>query len=107
MSEEKYECVFGYGECPILRLLTEEQQKTRMLLKATPMEIPALEGMPDKVKAELNVFLQAMTAPMLSLTRVVGVVRDLGPFCAACPKAFAGKFAELCKPVAEGAGKRE
>jgi len=89
-EEEKFECVFGYGDCPVRAMMANEQREMEAFMKTTPFKME-FKDVPPKVAADLNIFMQAMMAPLKQMSRAIGGLRDVGPFCVACPKAIRGK----------------
>lgn len=83
-EEETFECVFGYGDCPIRALMIAERQKSMMMMKAIPLDLG--KDVPEEMKQGLNIFMQGMLATISRMMQAVGDLGNLGPFCAACPK---------------------
>jgi len=66
LSEEEFDCVFGYGKCPVRAHIRREQKELMQFVKA--YSIP-----PEELSPEMKeLYSQAMMV--------------LGPFCQACPK---------------------
>ena len=85
-EEETFECVFGYGDCPIRALMIAERQKSIMMMKAIPLDVG--KDMPKEMREGLNVFLRGLAATMSRMMQAASDLGVLGPFCAACPKAW-------------------
>ena len=87
MAEEKtFECVFGYGDCPIQALIAKQRQQIMMVTKAIPLNLDLGKDMPKEMQEGLNVFMQGLVAAMSRMVQAAGDLANLGPFCAACPK---------------------
>ncbi len=89
MAEEKtFDCVFGYGDCPIQALIAKQRQKILMVTKAVPIDVDLGKDMPKEAREGLSVFMQAIIGAMSRMLQSVGDLSTLGNFCAACPKAW-------------------
>ena len=89
MSEEKtFDCVFGYGDCPIQALIAKQRQQIMMVTKAIPLDLDLGKDMPKEAREGLSVFMQAIIGAMSRMLQSVGDLATLGNFCAACPKAW-------------------
>lgn len=79
-SEEKFECVFGYGECPVRTLMAREQKEAHIVAHSLPVQL-------SNVPPELARFMQSMIASFSQVVQTFSGLRDVGVFCVACPKA--------------------
>lgn len=87
MAEEKtFQCVFGYGDCPIQALIAKQRQQSMMVAKAIPLDLG--KDLPKDVREGLSVFMQAIIGSMSRLMQTAGDLSILGNFCTACPKAW-------------------
>jgi len=89
VEEEKFECVFGYGDCPVRAMMAKEQREAEAIRKSVPLTPDFGKDVPPKAAAEMKVFLTAMMTPIREMIQGLGSLRDVALFCAACPKARA------------------
>jgi len=84
MSEVKYPCVFGLGDCSVMVRLIEDAKEVQALVSVIKSE---------KVSPELQEFLKSMAK---NLSRVLSI-GSVGYFCRACIelKRLRGELREL------------
>lgn len=83
-DEKKFECVFGYGKCPVRVLIAQQQEEAQTVMKSVPIQVT------KDVPPELAAFMQMMMASLTRMVQVSTSLGNVGPFCAACPKARKG-----------------
>jgi hypothetical protein len=74
--EEKFQCVFGLGECKVLKWLSDQMKVSALSFKV---------GKPTEIPGELEPFLVYMESLLQKMSSAIAV-GNLGYFCIACIK---------------------
>jgi len=73
-EEEKFECVFGLGECKVLKWLSEQMKTSALAFKAQQC---------SQIPAELEPLAQYMEGLLRQMSGMM-TLSNLGYFCLAC-----------------------